>query len=367
MPTDGLRLEEVTRTAERFAARHIGPAAAELDHGDPAFPDAAFAQGIEAGFDRAALPEDAGGIGFAPVEFTTLLTALARTCAGHAAMFGVHAAVLGAIHEAGGNRRATILEQVLASGRPVGVAMPEPLPPDDFDTGVSIDVKRVATGPAGLAFNVAPDGFVAAFAKDQHGEPLAFLARPGEGVALGELELTLGLHAMPMATLSVDGYSLPAARTVAAGEQATAFYRRLLAALSVAVGATAVGVMQAARRKALEYAAQRYQGGQMIVDHTHLRQILGAMATAEAAADGAVSRAAMRPADFAAALAAKAAATEAAVRLCTDAVQVLGGYGYMRDYGLEKRMRDAATLALLPISNPRAELLIAALDRQSFA
>ena len=51
--------------------------------------------------------------------------------------------------------------------------------------------------------------------------------------------------------------------------------------------------------------------------------------------------------------------------VCTDAVQILGGYGCMRDYGLEKAMRDAAVLALLPISNIRAELLIAALQRPS--
>jgi alkylation response protein AidB-like acyl-CoA dehydrogenase len=219
-------------------------------------------------------------------------------------------------------------------------------------------------GPAGLAINAAPGGFLVAFAVDENNAPLAFLARADQdGVRVGAPEPTLGLRAMPLAELSFDAFALAPADVIAAGDQARSFYRALLRRVSLAVSASAVGLLQAAHRQAVKYAAERYQGGMMIIDHPHLRTILGAMTAAQVGAEGALFRA-TDAADLATALGAKVAVTEAAVRVATDAVQILGGYGYMRDYGLEKRMRDAATLALLPISNPRAELLLAALDQE---
>jgi len=367
MSGDALRLAEVEQTAVRFAARHIEPVAAEADHADPAFPTEVFARGLEAGFDRFILPESAGGHGFAPPELCALVAALARTCAGHAAVFGIHAAIVAAIHEAGGDNKATILEQVFSSGRPFAAVIPEPLSPTEFETEVTVDGSLRANGRAGLAINVAPGGFVVAFAKNEKGAPLAFVAQAGQdGVACGPAEFALGLRAMPLAELSFANLALPANQIIAAGDAATAFYHALLRYVALVVSAAAVGSMHAARKQALSYMAQRYQGGQMIIDHSHLRNIFGAMTAAEVAAEGAVARAAER-ADLFTALGGKVFVTDAAARLAADAVQLLGGYGYMRDYGLEKRMRDAAVLALLPISNPRAELLLAALEKETLS
>jgi alkylation response protein AidB-like acyl-CoA dehydrogenase len=102
----------------------------------------------------------------------------------------------------------------------------------------------------------------------------------------------------------------------------------------------------------------------MIIDHSHLRNLLGRMRADAAASWGAVSHLASETSDDVAALGIKVSVTESAVRVCTDAVQVLGGYGYMRDYGLEKTMRDAAVLSLLPLSNARAELLITSIENE---
>jgi acyl-CoA dehydrogenase len=346
MAIDAQRLAEVEQTATRFAARHIEPLAAEWDHGDPSFPLFVFARGREAGFDRLMLPESAGGYGFSPAEVAALVAALARTCAGHAMVIGVHAALVATLHDAGAQ---AALAQVLASEQPIAVALPEPLSAGEFETAVSAMLvgkdQYHLNGPAGLAINIAPAGFIIAFAKDAAGSPLALLAQAGQNdVAVGAAELTLGLRAMPLAEVSFADHALPSAQVIAAGEPANAFYRALLANLCQVVAAAAVGVMQAARTQALKYMAERYQGGKMIIDHEHLREMIGVMT---------------------ATLGAKFAITEAAVLLTTDAVQLLGGYGYMRDYGLEKRMRDAAMLALLPVANPRAALLLAALEKKT--
>jgi alkylation response protein AidB-like acyl-CoA dehydrogenase len=122
-------------------------------------------------------------------------------------------------------------------------------------------------------------------------------------------------------------------------------------------------MMSAAFTKAAAYAAERYQGGKMIIDHTHVRAMLGGMSAGVASSAGSVYHAASRPDDTILAIATKKTVTDCAARTCTEAVQVLGGYGYMRDYGIEKMMRDAAVLALLPVSNPRCELLLAAMEK----
>jgi alkylation response protein AidB-like acyl-CoA dehydrogenase len=136
----------------------------------------------------------------------------------------------------------------------------------------------------------------------------------------------------------------------------------LVGAVSLAVAAAASGVMADAYERALRYAAERYQGGRMIIEHSHLREILGTMSAAARSSAALVREAARDPDDADQALAVKIAVTEQAVSTCTDAVQVLGGYGYVRDYGVEKSMRDAATLSLLPMSNIHARLLLAAQD-----
>ena len=100
--------------------------------------------------------------------------------------------------------------------------------------------------------------------------------------------------------------------------------------------------MTSVLKKALRYAGERYQGGKMIIDHSHVRNILGRMRADAIASWGAVSHLAAQDPDHVAALGTKVSVTESAVKVCTDAVQILGGYGYMRDYGLEKAMRDAA-------------------------
>lgn len=134
----------------------------------------------------------------------------------------------------------------------------------------------------------------------------------------------------------------------------------LVRRVCLASAAAAAGLMRAATSEAYRYAADRYQGGRQILDHSHLRDLLGRMSAEGTTAVALVEQAATSPTDTDAVLATKIAVTGAAVRVCTDAVQILGGYGYMREFGLEQRLRDAATIARLPFSNLHANLVLAA-------
>jgi len=360
---------DVVHTAARFAARHVAPVAAQADHGAPRFPEDVFAGGLDAGFDRMALPEAAGGHGFGMADLCALLKTVAETCAGHAMVFAVHAAALKSLFDAGGPESRGVLESVLASTRPIAVSVPEPLGWEEFETPCNDvfgpgGVHRVS-GQGALAFNASPSGWFLLFSRNSDGTPLAFLSRDKEKTLIrGEPEPTLGLRAMPVCEVRLEAHPVPQENVVAQGERAVAFYRALVANLCLVTAAVACGVIESAFRKALTYARERYQGGKMIIDHSHLRGILGRMSAGATASRGALFHAAAQRADDLTTLGTKVFVTEQAVRISTDAVQILGGYGYMRDFGLEKAMRDAAVLSLIPVSNDRAELLVAAMEKE---
>jgi alkylation response protein AidB-like acyl-CoA dehydrogenase len=374
MRCDPDMLQELERTAVSFAAAHVEPRAANADHEAPAFPGEVFQHGIEAGFDRMLLPEDLGGTGCGLPELCVLTDALARSCAGHAMVFGVHAAVIGALQELTGAER---VAKLLAQRAPIGLALPDPATLTTFHTDLvitEIEKGRLQLrGDAGPSFNWIPGGHLLTFARTPSEDPTALLISDAAPTELppspdgGSLESTtppLGLRAMPIAEPDLDGLIVEADEALlATGEEARKLHQTLLQDLSLVSAAAAAGTMQAAHRKALAYAADRYQGGKLIADHTHIRSILGKMSASVVVAAGAVRSAALQDGDPHAALSAKLAATSGAMQVCTDAVQVLGGYGYMREFGVEKSMRDAAVLALLPASNAKIELLLAARDR----
>lgn len=362
MPTAEIS-QQVQLSASRFARREIAPVAAQVDHHDAPSPSRVFASGLAVGLDRCILPEEAGGYGFTPRDLCELVTGLARACPGHAMVFGVHAAAVRGLWETG-ETAGTCVERVLAGAKPLAVAFPEP------DRGGFASEVRCVEAEEGelqlrgrcLAANSDEASPALLFAHDAGGLPRA-LVLFGED-ASGTREAVLGLRAMPIRALRFEAQRVPAAGLVAEGEPATQLHRRLLRSLSLVTAAAAQGVMTSALQLALDYANQRYQGGKQIIDHTHLRTILGSMIAKQASGRGAIDGAASRLDDPHAALATKVTLTEDALQLCTDAVQILGGYGYTRDYGLEKAMRDAAVLALLPVSNARIELLLAESHRE---
>lgn len=128
--------------------------------------------------------------------------------------------------------------------------------------------------------------------------------------------------------------------------------------MHAAVAAIQCGIMKGSFNEALDYSQQRCQGGKEIINWSGLRMILGQMAVQVKIAEMVVSEAALAVENQEPQwnLYSKAAAlhlSELACKLTTDGIQVLGGNGYMKDYGQEKRFRDAkhvqAFLGLAPM------------------
>ncbi|MFC9062446.1 acyl-CoA dehydrogenase [Streptomyces sp. NPDC057074] len=192
----------------------------------------------------------------------------------------------------------------------------------------------------------------------------AFLV-PGdaEGLSAAVPEKKMGLKGSPTAQIHLDGVRVPDDRRLGEEGQGFAIALSALDSGRLGIAACAVGVAQAALDEAVSYAAERRQFGKPISDFQGLRFMLADMATRIEAGralylTAARLRDAGRPFAKQAAMA-KLYCTDAAMQVTTDAVQVLGGYGYTADFPAERYMREAKVLQIVEGTNQIQRMVIA--------
>ncbi|MGZ2355526.1 acyl-CoA dehydrogenase family protein [Streptomyces sp. 372A] len=192
----------------------------------------------------------------------------------------------------------------------------------------------------------------------------AFLV-PGDAAGLSAAvpEKKMGMKGSPTAQLHFDGVRIPDARRIGEEGQGFAIALSALDSGRLGIAACAIGVAQAALDGALGYATGRRQFGRPIADFQGLRFMLADMATRIEAGralylEAARLRDAGRPFSRQAAMA-KLFCTDAAMQVTTDAVQVLGGYGYTQDFPVERLMREAKVLQIVEGTNQIQRMVIA--------
>ncbi|MFF8609128.1 acyl-CoA dehydrogenase family protein [Streptomyces sp. NPDC015346] len=192
----------------------------------------------------------------------------------------------------------------------------------------------------------------------------AFLV-PGdaEGLSAAAPERKMGMKGSPTAQIHFDGVRIPDARRIGEEGQGFAIALSALDSGRLGIAACAVGLAQAALGQAVEYARERRQFGRPIADFQGLRFLLADMATRiEAGRALYLEAARLRdeglPFGRQAAMA-KLFCTDAAMQVTTDAVQVLGGYGYTADFPVERYMREAKMLQIVEGTNQIQRMVIA--------
>ena len=183
-----------------------------------------------------------------------------------------------------------------------------------------------------------------------------------EGLSFGRPEEKMGLHAIPTTMANWDGALLEADRLLGAEGQGLTIAFSALDSGRLGIAAVATGLAQAALDTAVDYAHERSTFGRKIIDHQGLGFLLADMAAAVDTAratylDAARRRDAGRPYSRQASVA-KLVATDAAMRVTTDAVQVLGGYGYTRDFPVERYMREAKVMQIFEGTNQIQRMVI---------
>ncbi len=283
------------------------------------------------GLTAALLSEQAGGQGMDIYSFCLALEEVARGSAGLAAVLLSHNLALWALERAG----AGAPEKRLADGEAWAAA------------GWPAAWEG---GRARAAF--VPGGSVASTIVFVSGEGEVRAAGPGEGLIVEEIERPMGWRASRPAVAALEAKAAPAGvLDGGAGEME----RMALAG----VAAVALGISRHAYEQARSYAAERWQACDYIINHQQMRLMLAAMLAGIDTGEAALGRV-LRSGDggpaWSGVRSVKLQVCDHAMRDATDAVQIHGGYGYMRDYGMELLMRDAKTCQVYP-RTPREELL----------
>ena len=191
--------------------------------------------------------------------------------------------------------------------------------------------------------------------KGQEGYSFFLIDLKDKGINKSQPIFSLGLHACPAVDLNLVGV---AGTLIGKEGEGAKYFDQASDRMHSAVAAMQCGIMKGSFNEALDYSQQRCQGGKEIINWSGLRMILGQMAVQVKIAEMVVSEAAMavENQEHQWNLYTRAAAlhlSELACKLTTDGIQCLGGNGYMKDYGQEKRFRDAkhvqAFLGLAPM------------------
>jgi alkylation response protein AidB-like acyl-CoA dehydrogenase len=338
-------LQEIRSLAREFAAAELRPHSERWDAERRLDPDL-VGKLAELGFFGMLIPEADGGMGFDTAVYAAALEELAwgEPAVALLVAHSVLAADLIARH--GNDEQRARWLGGMAAGEIIGcIAFAEDGHPplDALNTRAERDGDGWRLrGRKRWVSNGAAADVVVVLASTPDGP--ALFAVPREHATPGAAAQTLGLRALPLVDLELDAdLGADALLGTAAGdprEDDDALGRTSAAAI-------AVGIAQAALDHAVGYAAVREQFGRPIRSFDGIRDKLVDMALRTTAARALLERAAAAPHDAAAAAMAKLAAADCAMHVTTEAVQVYGGYGYMRDYPVEKLMRDAKATQIM--------------------
>ncbi len=362
--------QELADAVAAFCAEVIAPTV-EADDEDEVFRRELLGAMGAQGFCGVATPEAWGGLGLGYAELAVVLEEIAKVSASWAVSVAVTGLPQQILAKRGTDAQRERWLPGLASGELLGAfALSEPGSGSDAASLRTVAERDgtdwVLTGTKyWITHGSYADLYVVMARTGGPGARgvSAFLV-PGDaaGLSFGRKEKKMGMRASPTVEVILDRVRLPADAIVGGeGEGFTAAMDALDSG-RITIGATAVGLCEASVAYATRYALERKQFGKPILDFQGVGFMLADMATATESSRLLVQKAAGlrdqgRPFSDVAAMA-KVVATDAAMKVTTDAVQVLGGYGYCKDHPVERWMRDAKVMQIVEGTNQIQRLVI---------
>jgi butyryl-CoA dehydrogenase len=347
--------EEIRRTVRAFADGRIAPQADAME-ASGAFPHEMVREAAGLGLLGVPYPAEIGGTGLDNLAYAITIEELSRASGSMGIIVSAHTSLgAGPLYLAGTPEQQEQFLRPLASGQKLGAyGLTEPGAGSDSrgtrtrarrdgDEWVIDGAKQFITnaGVADIYIVVARTGEA-----EDDSQITAFIVEKGTpGFTFGRLEEKMGLHASATGELLFDGCRVPAANLLGDEGEGDKLFLKTLDGGRIGIGAMALGLAQAAYEAASAYAKERKQFGRAIGSFQAVAFKVADMATEIDAARLLVYRAAWlkdqgRPYTTEAAMA-KLYASEVAFRATNAAVQVHGGYGYVREYKVERYLRDA--------------------------
>ena len=345
----------VKQMAKTIADEKILPVRAELDEKEE-FPWSIIRNLADTDLLGVYIPEEYGGLGGGCFELCLVIEELSRVCAGVAISYAASSLGSLTLLEYGSEKLKNKYLPDIASGRKLAAfAITEETAGSDASsiktTASRIDGGYLVNGSKQFITNGGEADIYTIIAltdkeKGIRGASTFLVEKGSPGFSFGRKEKKMGIRTSATRELVFEGCLVPEENLIGREGMGFPMVMRLLDRSRPGIGAQAVGLAQGALDAALDYAKKRNQFGQPIISFQAVSHMLANMA-ADVEAARALVYAAARTVDSGAknfsmeSAIAKVFASDVAMRVTTDAVQIFGGVGYMRDYPVEKMMRDA--------------------------
>ena len=351
--------------ARRIAEERILPVRAELDETEE-FPWDVIKDLADSDMFRVFIPEEYEGLGGGCFELCLVIEELSRVCSGIAVSYAASALGCLTLLEYGTEaQKQKYLPDIASGKRLAAFALTEPTAGSDASairaTAERVDGGYVLNGTKQFITNGGEAEIYIVIAltdktRGARGASALLVEKDTPGFSFGKKEKKMGIRASSTRELIFRNCLVPEENMI--GKSGTGFIMtmKLLDRSRPGIGAQAVGLAQGALEAAVDYTRQRIQFGHPLISLPVVQDILADMATQVEAAR-ALIYAVARTIDSGArkfteeSAMAKVFASDIAMRVTTDAVQICGGAGYMKDYPVEKMMRDAKITQIYEGSN----------------
>jgi alkylation response protein AidB-like acyl-CoA dehydrogenase len=346
---------QLRKSVREFCEAEIKPHVMEWDEAQ-AFPADVFRELGALGVLGAVFPEELGGSGYSYTDYAIVMEELARVDPSIALSVAAHVSLCANhIYTAGSEEQKRRYLPKLASGEWIGSwSLTEPEAGSDAGQARASAVRDgdcwVLNGVKTFTTNahVADVGVVMAVtdrSASSHGISAFIIERGTPGHSFGKKENKLGMRCSPTGDVVLTNCRLPASQVCGKVGEGFVDALRILDGGRISIAALALGVAQGAYQAALKYSKQRKQFSRFISEFQAIQNKLADMATEIDAARLLTQRAAWLKDSGAnvnkESSMAKLFASETAVRVTNEAVQIHGGYGFIKDYPVEKFFRDA--------------------------
>jgi len=366
--------DAVREAVRAIAEDKIAPYAAEVDE-ESRYPQEAHDALVASDFFAPHVPEEYDGVGADALATSIVIEEVARVCAS--------SSLIPAVNKLGS------MPVILAGSEELKAKYLPPLARGEAMFSYGLSEREAGSDTAAMKTRARPDGddwvlsgqkswitnagvseyYTVLAVTDPDGRRganvSAFVVEKADpGFSFGDKERKLGIKGSPTRELHFEDCRIPGDRMVGSPGEGLKIALRTLDHTRVTIGAQAVGIAQGALDVALDYVKERRQFGSRIADFQAIQFMLADMAMTLEAARQMVYVAAAKSERGDADLpffgaAAKCYASDVAMQITTDAVQLLGGAGYVKDYPLERMMRDAKITQIYEGTNQIQRLVMA--------
>ncbi len=368
-------------SARQFADKELKPHAAKWD-AEAHFPVDVIKRAGELGFLSLYTPQAGGGMGLSRLDSTLIIEELARGCTATTAYMTIHNMATWMVASFASDRlQAEWLPSLLHGEKLASYCLTEPNAGSDAASlkteAHRRDDQYILNGSKMFISGAGSTDLLLVMARTGSLGPKgvsAFLV-PADcaGISYGRKEAKMGWNCQPTRAITFDNVRIPERFRLGEEGQGFTFAMKGLDGGRINIATCSIGTAQAALETARDYMLERQQFGNKLADFQALQFKLADMATELVAARHMVRLAAFQldqahPEASTYSAMAKRFATDAGFKVCNDALQLHGGYGYIRDYPLERFVRDCRVHQILEGTNEIMRVIIARriLLQQSF-